>query len=140
MSVLSVDVLHATSQIILPRIEVRSVSMGRDCNCWFSVAVGRKDLRECVSHSKFAVESVAEEGLSWVKTSIYESMLGSRGERIVAIIIWKFGLEELPFGGHQPLHHLGRSGDVASARASCLALGHGSGMRWPLASTASGYL
>lgn len=139
VGVLPVDVWHRVAQVILPRIEMGGVRVGGDRDCGLPVAVGREDLREGVSHSQLAIESVAEEGLSRVKTSICESMLGSWRERIVAIVVWQFGLEELSLRGQQPLHHLGGFGHVASARAG-LALGHGSGVRWPFASTTGGRL
>ena len=139
VSVLPVDVWHRVAQIILPRIEVGGVRVGGNRDRGLSMAVGWEDLREGVSHSQLAIESIAEEGLSRVETAICESMLGSGRERIVAIIIWQFGFEELSLRGQQPLHRLRGFGDVASARAS-LALGHGSGVRWPFASTTGGCL
>ena len=82
--VLSVNILHLATEIVLLRIEVRGVC-GRGINayCAFAMVVGWENLREGISHSQLAIECSAEEGLSRIQTSISHRMLGGWGERVV---------------------------------------------------------
>ena len=83
VSVLSVNVLHLATKVVLLRIKVRGVCGGGDRYCGFAVVIGWENLREGISHSHLAVECSAEEGLVRVQTSVSHSMLGGWRERVV---------------------------------------------------------
>ena len=83
----SVNVLHWLSQVILFRIKVCCVGEGGNCNSGLAVVIGWEYFGEGVSHSQLAIEGPRHECCVRVHSPIFQSMLSSGRDRVVAVIV-----------------------------------------------------